>query len=238
MENKKVSVVVPTYNESGNIGKLIEKLIDNVSNNLYEVIVVDDNSNDGTQEKVKALQEKIKNLRLVVRKNEKGLPSAIWRGIQESKGNVVVWLDSDLSHPPEYIPKMLSYIGEYDIVCASRYVDQGKDDRSFIRILASLTINIMARILLGLKVKDLTSGFYAVKKEVFSKVTLMQTGFAEYCIRFTYDSVKKGYQIKEMGYVSPDRKEGVSKTQRNFSRFIRDGYLCLREMVRIRLGIR
>lgn len=238
MENKKVSVVVPTYNESGNIEKLVEKLVHNIGKELFEIIVVDDNSNDGTREKVKILQEKIKNLKLVVRKDERGLPSAIWRGIQESKGNVVVWLDSDLSHPPEYIPKMLGYIGEYDIVCASRYVDQGKDDRSFIRILASLVVNIIARILLGLKVKDLTSGFYAVKKEVFSKVTLMQTGFAEYCIRFTYDSVKNGFKIKEIGYVSPDRKEGVSKTQRNFSRFIRDGYLCLREMVRIRLGVR
>ena len=221
-----------------NCEDLLPDALNSVKGLADEIIIVDDNSNDGTQEKVKALQEKIKNLRLIVRKNERGLPSAIWRGIQESKGNVVVWLDSDLSHPPEYIPKMLSYIGEYDIVCASRYVDQGKDDRSFIRILASLSINILARILLGLKVKDLTSGFYAVKKEVFSKVTLMQTGFAEYCIRFTYDSIKSGFKIKEIGYVSPDRKEGVSKTQKNFSRFIRDGYLCLREMVRIRLGIR
>ncbi len=236
MENKKVSVILPTYNEKGNIGQIIGQILKYAAENLHEIIVVDDNSSDGTEEIVKELQKKVKNLRLVVRKDERGLPSAIWRGIQESKGNIVVWLDCDLSHPPEYIPKMLSYLGEYDIVCASRYVDQGKDTRSFIRVLASLAVNLPARIILGLKVRDLTSGFYAVKKEVFSKVKLMQTGFAEYCIRFTYDSVKNGFKIKEVGYISPDRKAGVSKTEKNFIRFLRDGYLCWKEVIKLRFG--
>ena len=236
METKKVSVILPTYNEKGNVKEIITQVYKHVGGDLHEVIVVDDNSSDGTQDIIKTLQEEFKSLKLVVRKNESGLPSAIWTGIKESKGNIVVWLDCDLSHPPEYIPKMLSYIGEYDIVCASRYVEQGKDARSFIRILASKAVNQLARYVLGLKIKDLTSGFYAVKKEVFSKVNLMQTGFAEYCIRFTYDALRNGFKIKEIGYTSPDRKEGISKTQKNFSRFLRDGYLCWKEIIKIRFG--
>lgn len=236
MENKKVSVILPTYNERGNIEEIISQVCKYVEKDLHEIIVVDDSSTDGTDEIVKGLKKKIKNLRLITRKNERCLPSAIWRGIRESTGNIVVWLDCDLSHPPGYIPKMLSYIGEYDIVCASRYVDQGKDARSFIRTLASIAVNLLARLILGLKVKDLTSGFYAVKKEVFSKVKLMQEGFAEYCIRFTYDAIKNGFKFKEVGYISPDRKEGVSKTQKNFARFLRDGYLCWKEVIRLKLG--
>ncbi len=233
---KRVSVILPVYNERENIEELVRQVYNHTRNDLFEVIVVDDNSPDGTADAVKKLQKRYKNLRLVNRKNEKGLPSAIWRGIQESSGNIVVWLDGDLSHPPKYIPEMLKYSGDYDIVCASRYVDQGKDARSFIRVSASKIINILAYVLLGLKVKDLTSGFYAVKKDVFRKVRIMQTGFAEYCIRFTYDSVKSGFKIKEVPYISPDRKKGVSKTQRNFFRFLRDGYLCGSEIIKIRFG--
>lgn len=236
MMEKKVSVVLPTYNESGNIGELISQVHHYAGKDLLEVIVVDDNSPDGTGEIVKELQKKYKNLRLVKRINESGLPSAIWRGISEAKGNVIVWLDCDMSHPPEVIPRLLEHIPAYDIVCASRYVKGGKDTRSYIRVLASKIVNILADIILGLRIKDLTSGFYAVKKDIFTKVKLMRTGFAEYCIRFSYESVKKGFKFKEVGYISPDRKRGISKTDRNFNKFINDGYLCLREIIKLRLG--
>ena len=236
MKKKKVSVILPIYNEKDNIVELIGQVYSYTRKDLFEVIVVDDNSPDGTSQIVRKLQKKHSNLRLIIRKNEKGLPSAIWRGIKESKGNIVVWLDGDLSHPPKHIPKMLEYVGEYDIVCASRYVNNGKDVRSFIRVLASKVVNLLAYLMLGLKVKDLTSGFYAVRKDVFSKVMLMQTGFAEYCIRFTYDSIKNGFKFKELGYISPDRKKGVSKTQRNFGRFLNDGYLCCKEIIKLRFN--
>jgi dolichol-phosphate mannosyltransferase len=234
---KKVSVVLPVYNERGNIRELIRQVKKYTGMELLEIIVVDDNSPDGTTNIVRGLQKKNRNLKLVVRKKERGLPSAIWSGIKKSKGNVVVWLDGDLSHPPKYIPKMLSYIGDYDVVCASRYVDKGKDARSVVRVIASQAVNLVAYVVLGLKVRDLTSGFYAVKKEVFSKVKLMQTGFAEYCIRFSYDTVKNGYKFLEIGYVSPDRRQGVSKTQRSFGRFVNDGFLCLKEIIKLRLGM-
>ena len=231
---KKVSVILPTYNEKDNIEELIAQIYHYIQKDLHEVIVVDDNSSDGTQEIIKKLKKNFKNLRHIVRKNKKGLPSAIWRGIIESKGNIVIWMDGDLSHPPKYIPMMLEYIEDYDVICASRYVNQGKDARSFIRVLASKAINLLAYLILGLKAKDLTSGFYVAKKDVFLKVRLMQTGFAEYCIRFTYDAIKNGFKFKEIGYFSPDRKKGVSKTQSNFNIFLKDGYLCVKEIIKLR----
>src|SRR3989338_4604544 len=159
MKANMVSVVLPTYNEKDNIGELIRQIYHYTGKDLFEVIVVDDDSPDGTWKVVKRLQGKFRNLRLIVRKGPKGLPSAIWRGIKESKGDILLWMDCDFSHPPQYIPKMLGYIKDYDIICSSRYVGIGKDGRSFMRILASKVVNLLANIVLGLKVKDLTSGF-------------------------------------------------------------------------------
>ena len=235
MENS-VSVILPTYNERENVEELIRQVYYYTGKDLFEVIVVDDNSPDKTWEVVKDLQKRFKNLRLIIRKNESGLPSAVWKGIKESKGNVVVWLDCDLSHPPKLIPKLLKYIEDYDIVCASRYVKGGKDIRPLIRVITSKLINSSAKFILGLKIRDLTSGFYAVKKEVFSKIKLMETGFAEYLIRFSYDAAKNGFKFKEIGYVSVARENGISKTEKNFGKFLQDGYLCWKEIIKLRMG--
>jgi len=236
MGKKKVSVILPTYNEKENIEELIRQVYHYTGKDLFEVIVVDDNSSDGTSKIVENLQKKNKNLRLVRRLHKTGLASAIWRGINESKGNIVVWLDCDLSHPPKIIPKLLENLPQYDVVIASRYVNDGKDERSFVRALASKSVNLLAYAFLGLKVKDLTSGFYAVKKEVFSQVTLMTTGHAEYCIRFPYESLKKGFKIKEVSYVFSDRKKGKSKTTSSLSNFLYYGYLCGKEIIKLSVG--
>ena len=227
---------MPTYNEKENIEELIRKAYHYTGKDLLEVIVVDDNSPDGTWKIVKKLQKRFKNLRLIIRKKKGGLASAVWRGIKESKGNIVIWFDCDLSHPPEIIPKMLEYMTNHDLVIASRYAKGGKDTRSLNRVLASAIINSSARFVLGIKIKDLTSGFCAVRKKVFSEIKLMETGFIEYFIRFCYDSVKKGYKFKEIGYKFVDRKKGFSKTDSNFREFIGDGYGCWKEIIKLRFG--
>ena len=235
MESKKVSVILPTYNEKENIMELIRQVYHCCGKDLYEVIVVDDNSPDGTWKIVKELQKKYKSLHLLRRMNEKGLPSAIWAGITHSKGNVVVWLDCDLSHPPKTIPKLLGQIPEYDVVIASRYAEGGKDSRPFARVLASKLINTFSKLVLRLKINDMTSGFYAVKKDVFSEISLMKTGYAEYCIRFSYEASKKGLKVKEIGYIFTDREKGASKTFSNIRGFLYNGFLCCREILRLRI---
>lgn len=236
MKEKKVSVILPTYNERENIEEIIRQVYFYTGKDLFEVIVVDDNSRDGTGDRVKRLMKRYKGLRMITRKNEKGLASAVWRGIKESKGNIVIWMDCDFSHPPKYIPELLKYISQYDVVCASRYVNNGRDARSFTRILTSMLLNSIARLVLGLKIRDLTSGFYAVRKEVFSKVKLMETGFAEYLIKFSYDLTKKKFSFKEIGYISPNRGRGSSKTEGSFINFICDGCRCLKEIIRLKFA--
>ena len=237
MKTKRVSIILPTYNEKGNIEELLRQVYHYAGKDLLEVIVVDDNSRDGTGDIVKRMVKEYKSLRLITRQNEKGLASAVWRGIKESKGSIIIWMDCDFSHPPKYIPELLRYIGQYDVVCASRYVNNGKDARSFTRILTSMLLNVFARLILGLKIRDLTSGFYAVRKEVFNKVRLMETGFAEYLIKFSYDLTKQGFSFKEIGYISPNRSRGSSKTEDSFVNFIADGCRCLKEIIKLRLGM-
>ncbi len=98
---------MPTFNEAGNIEELILR-VTKVLKKDFEIIVVDDNSPDGTAKAVKKLQKGKPFLRLVVRKNERGLPSAIRKGIDEAKGEIVSWFDCDLSMPPEKLPEMIA----------------------------------------------------------------------------------------------------------------------------------
>jgi len=236
MSKETISIVLPTYNEKGNIARLISQVYKNVGKELKEVIVVDDNSPDETWKVVEELSKTRNNLRLIRRLNKKGLPSAISTGIENSTGDIVVWLDCDFTHPTEMIKKMAEYIPEYDIVMGSRYVEGGSDKRNFFRAIISRVLNILGDIILNSDVKDLTSGFYAVKRSVFKNIRLKQDGYAEYCIRFAFDAKRKGYKIKEFPYTFSDRKKGSSKSYNNLPNFIKNGYLCVREIIRLRFS--
>lgn len=234
--DKKISVILPTYNEAENIKEMITQVYHYTGRDLYEVIVVDDNSPDGTWKVVEKLKKNFKNLKVHRRINKKCLPSAISEGIKISRGNIIIWMDCDLSYPPRLIPKMLKYIPEYDIILASQYVEGGKDKRKFVRVVASKAFSRVANFLLRLDLSDATSGFYVVNKKVFDRIKLMTTGYAEYCIRFVYESKRKGFKIKEVGFVLKNRKKGTSKTDSNLIQFLVNGYLCMKEIIKLRLG--
>lgn len=234
MMRKKISVILPTYNEKDNISRLVADLYRYLGKYLKEIIVVDDNSPDETWKIVKALSKIKKNLRLIRRSDKRGLPSAIATGIENAKGTIVVWLDCDFSHPPDLIKKMINYIPKYDVVMASRYVQGGKDKRNFLRRIISKVLNLFGSTILNVGIKDLTSGFYAVKKSVFKDIRLKQDGYAEYCIKFALDAKRKGYKIKEVPYIFVDRKKGYSKSYKNLANFIKNGYLCVKEILRLR----
>ncbi len=231
-----ISVVIPTYNERDNIARIINSLEESCSSDVREIIIVDDNSPDGTWKVVGELKNKIKKLRLVRRIGASGLPSAIIEGINNAKGDYILWMDCDLSHPPNLIKEMLKYASEYDVISASRYVKGGKDSRGFLRILTSRILNLFGSLVLNIHVKDLTSGFYLVKKDVFKKIKLKDHGYAEYCIRFAYDSVKSGFKWKEVPYVFKDREEGTSKSYMNIGNFLKNGYLCVSEIIKLRFS--
>jgi len=216
----KVSVVVPTYNEREIIRRLIKSIL-KIAPNVAEVIVVDDNSPDGTWKIVKKMIEKNKSIKLLRRINKKGLASAIFDGVSMAKGDIVVWMDADFSHPPKLLPKLIRELNVYDISIASRYAKGGKDSREFFRVLTSKLINLQAQILLSSKIKDYTTGFVAVNRYVFDKIQFIPKGYGEYCIEFLYLSIKRGFKIKEIPYTNIKRMTGKTKALSDISNYLR-----------------
>ncbi len=217
-----VSIILPTYNEAENIELLIEGIFRNVPADS-EVIVVDDNSPDGTWKLVEGRAEKDSRIRLF-RRFERGLNSAISAGIEMARGEIIVWMDADLSMSPEVIPDLISGLSSFDVVIGSRYVPGGKDLRRPGRVLSSRFFNQASARLLRLPVIDLTTGFVAVKREVFKKIKLSGY-YGEYCVKFLYEVFKCGFKMKEVPFVFVDRTKGYSKTGKSTFRFF---YLGLR----------
>jgi len=227
-----VSIILPTYNESENIIALIDALFGNIRQPL-EVIVVDDDSPDMTW---KIARERKRGGVKVIRRNERGLPSAIERGLKESGGDIVGWMDADMSMPPSVLPEMLKSLDQYDIAIGSRYVRGGKDARSFFRVMTSRIINLFAQILLGFDIKDYDSGFIVLKKNVLQKVPFpLGKGYGDYFIEFVFRCKKAGFKIKEVPYVFQDREKGASKTAASILGFFVLGLGYLRRIVSIRI---
>lgn len=214
---KSVSVILPTYNESENISKIIGYLSKILPNN-YEVIVVDDNSPDGTWKIVKEICLKNKSVRLILRKKAKGIASAFRDGSRLASGSIIVCMDSNLTHSPEVVLKLLEKIRNNDVVIASRYVMGGKDERSFVRVITSRIINLFAYMLLG-SIKDYTSAFAAVRRNVIKKINIADSRHAEYFIKFAYDAKCKGFRMTEVPYTQIGRTGGVTKTN-----LLKDGF--------------
>ncbi len=122
----KISVILPTYNERENIGRLVERIFRSVNDSL-QIIVVDDDSPDGTWKVVQEIAERDNRVRLLRRVGRRGLRSALVEGISLAQGEIVVWMDCDFSMPPEIVPHLVREIGAFDIVIGSRYVEGGKD---------------------------------------------------------------------------------------------------------------
>jgi dolichol-phosphate mannosyltransferase len=210
---KTVSVVLPSYNESENIKEAIERIHAALGDQLLEIIVVDDNSPDGTWKIVEEMNNP--QYKVIRRMNERGLASALARGVNEAKGDIIAWMDCDLGLPPEDLPRLVEQTEQYDIVIGSRYVNGGKDNRVWWRACVSYLFNLYTSLLLGFSVRDYTSGFAAVRREVFDVIPFPSEGFGEYFIEFCHEAKKKNFRIKEIGYEYNLRKHGKSKLDSN-----------------------
>lgn len=209
--NIEVSVIIPTYNESANIEELIlriNKTLDEAKIN-GEIIVVDDNSPDGTGLKVEKLKIQYQNVNLIIRKTQKGLSSAVITGINNAKGNTICIMDADLSHPPEIIPKLIEPIksGKAELVIASRYITGGKiENWNLKRKIISKVATIFAKLITNLK--DPMSGFLAFNKDIINNTNLNPIGYKiglEIIAKANYKN------IIEIPYTFHDRKYGKSK---------------------------
>jgi len=204
-----ISVIMPTFNEAGNLPELIERTSKALKKD-FEIIVIDDNSPDGTSEVVKMMQHERPWLRLVIRKGKRGLPTAIKRGIKEARGEIVSWLDCGLDMPPEKIVEMITFIGQWDIVVGSTFIKGAKDGRGSITSVFSLAINLLGQLILDREITDFTSGFLVAKKEAVEKAIFDGT-HGTYFIGLLYRAKKQGYKIKEIPYKLEPRRYGESK---------------------------
>lgn len=183
MESKKqCSIIVPTYKEATNIPQLIESIAKtHFDGRLFEVILMDDNSQDGTSEVVDQLKVNYPWLRLVVRQGTRGLSRSVIDGLSEARYPYLVIMDADLSHPADKIPEMLLRLDDPDVdmVIGSRYVKGGSVDEVWplLRIILSRLSGALARIIIGKNVKDPLSGFIAIKKSSCQSVELDPIGW-------------------------------------------------------------
>lgn len=207
----RVSVVVPTYNERENIDELLSRIDTSLRGINYEVIVVDDNSPDGTAERVMELSSKYP-VRLIRRAGKFGLSSAILDGVKACRGDYVVVMDADLQHPPEVIKDLLRCADECDVVIASRYVEGGGiAGFPLIRRVVSLGATYMARVLIpqARRVKDPLSGFFLARKELIEKTELAVP--SGYKTLLEIISQHESLKMCEVPYVFRSRVKGESK---------------------------
>lgn len=217
---RRILVIIPTYNESENIPKIIPDVLQHSDDkNEFNVLVVDDNSPDGTAQIVKDLNNK--NVFLIEREGKLGLGTAYVRGFKfaiENEFDLVFEMDADFSHDPKYLPEFLEKIDEgYDMVIGSRYV-QGISVLNWPmgRLLLSYLANIYTRVVTGLKVKDTTAGFACYKVPSLAQIELdkVRSNGYSFQIEMKFKMMKKGFKLIEIPILFIDRRAGESKMSR------------------------
>ena len=215
-----ISIILSTYNESASIKNTINQLIHHI--NGVEIIVVDDNSPDGTFEILKSI--KYPKLKIFSRKKDKGLASAFLLGLINADGDIIGWVDSNMASVVEKFPEMISKLDNQDIVLLSRYVEGGEDLRNKARVVASRLINFMSRLILRSKIKDLSSGIFVMKRDVLLDTVPVASGHGEFFVEFLYKAEKRGNSILEIPYIHPVDIEGNSKSFPNLPKFLLFGF--------------
>jgi dolichol-phosphate mannosyltransferase len=225
--SKKVTIILPTYNEAKNVVGLIGSIfaVAATGRHAFKVLIVDDNSPDGTAEVVRELQKSNPDIELLMGKKE-GLGRAYLRGfryvIEHMETDVVVMMDADYSHDPNAIPRMVEKVGEgADYVIGSRYVADASIPGNWplLRILNSRVANFVATNVAGIdaQVRDISGGFKAINMEALKRIELdkiVTRGYG-FQMHLLYEFQKCGYKIVEVPTTFRERKMGSSKMSLN-----------------------
>jgi len=214
----KTLIIIPTYNEIDNIEKLLEQVL--AKSETIEVLVIDDNSPDGTALRVKFMQSSEPRIHLLERPGKMGLGSAYVTGFKyalERDYDYIMEMDADFSHNPEDIPLLLNAAKKYDLVIGSRYCEGVNIIHWPIkRLLISYFASKYVRTITRMPVKDPTSGFKCFQRKVLENIDLdkiLSDGYA-FQIEMNFRAWVKGFHIKEISIVFTERKNGVSKMSR------------------------
>jgi dolichol-phosphate mannosyltransferase len=251
-----LTIILPTLNEFDNIYHLIQRLLLVLKHlNHLEILVIDDQSTDGTREQVQLLEEVDPKVKLLSRDRPDGLTGAIRYGISLAKTDFICWMDSDGSMPAETLAELWNKKNTgADIILGSRFVPGGgfkgitKESRNILSIyrtlknsndsitamLLSRVLNKFLRIVLGRDIYDYTSGFVLMRKEILCLEDL-NGYYGEYCPVFLYKSLKRGFKVLEVPYINLPRMHGVSKTGTNTFSLIKTGIPYVTYAVNVRL---
>ncbi|MEM6424956.1 MAG: glycosyltransferase [Cyanobacteria bacterium P01_D01_bin.128] len=210
------SLIIPTYKESGNVKSIVQqltRLLDGYIPGGYELILVDDDSPDQTWQIAQALTAEVPQLRVMRRQSERGLSSAVIRGWQVARGDILGVIDADLQHPPEVLLKLLAAVqGGADMAVASRHVEGGGvSEWSIMRRFLSRGAQVLGLIIcpnvVG-RVSDPMSGYFMVRRSAIAESTMNPKGY-----KILLEVIGRGDvgEIAEVGYVFQERVEGESK---------------------------
>ncbi len=240
--NPRISIIVPTYNERDNIQELFQRIKNSLGDLSYEIIVVDDNSPDGTAEYAESCGKELGlNVTVIKRPCKMGLISAVIDGLKIAKGEYVVVMDADLQHPPEVIPKLISELDRgYDMVIASRYVKGGSvEGWSSIRRIISKAAILLAHILIpqSRDIKDPVSGFFAFKVDKLGTRIWNEEPPRGFKILLYLLSRGDFKRVGEVPYVFKPRTRGSSKLGMNEILNYAKLLLTLSEFRAIKFGI-
>ncbi len=212
------TVVIPTYNERENIGELIPRVLEIPR---FRVLVVDDNSPDGTAEIVRDLARGEPRIGLLSRPGKQGLGRAYLAGFRralDEGAEFICEMDADFSHDPRYLPDLLAAAEtRYDLVLGSRYVRGGGTvNWGLARQLISRGGNVYARAILGLPISDATGGFRCYRRRVLETLDLgaIQSNGYSFQIEMVYRTRRAGFRVGEVPIIFPDRRVGQSKMSR------------------------
>lgn len=222
-----LSVIVPTYNERENIARLAGAIIEAVGDTPVEILVVDDNSPDGTAAMVAELAATDARVRVVSRERKQGLSSAVFAGVSASSGAYICIMDADFSHDPEEIPPMLAKAqAGYDVVVGSRYARGAVFvGQPLTRRVISYALNLGARLVLQIGTRDVLTGYAIVRRDVLATVpTRFSAGGFKWLVEVL--ATQRGLRIFEWPIVFRDRKAGTSKA--NYKEAVTFGLLCAR----------
>lgn len=255
-----LSIILPTLNEKDNLETLIPDLLNNLSdiNNLeFEIIISDDQSNDGTKEFVEFINSKNNNVYYYERESTPSLPMSIWDGIEKSKYDYVLWMDADGSMPAKSVKDMVEILidNQDSVIIGSRFVDGGAykgilelEEKSIIKavlnvyksndtvlgMIFSNLFNKLLRFIFRSKVFDITSGFIVGNKSYFSINSFNKHSYGEYFIEVVARLLNSNINIIEHGYVCETRKYGKSKTANSFLQLLKRGYPYIVTAIKVR----
>ena len=218
----KTLVIIPTYNESENIGRIVPLVLEKDAS--INVLIVDDNSPDGTGQIADEMANQDERISVIHRQSKSGLGTAYITGFKfalENGYDLVFEMDCDFSHDPKYIVDFLKAVKDVDLVLGSRYISGvNVINWPMSRLLLSYYANVYSRLVTGLPVRDATGGFKCFRREVLEAIDLdrVKSNGYSFQIEMSFRAWKKGFKIKEIPIVFEDRKVGQSKMSKRIVR--------------------